>query len=407
MFSAKSGVCLLLFLFPFLGTLDAQSWNKAVFRNDEIEPRDFDFNEEYFLNILSYRITPSWKSLWNEYDKGFLSTIGSLRSDEFYMQQEVKLHFEGTERLWFHYDLLQDEDYDTRYLRHRAAIAYHAGEKWTVYGIGEGTPTKEDNDIGAGAIFRPMPGDEWEVQITAVDFAEDKGKNNRHYGVDAYGLLFKNETALSDDVFIGGAVQLQLPMTMNDPGDSLEFHFRKKLYDAHLTWFLSDEQNLTFYTGAEETKKDAIYFPAVDPDQRLGRNSWQAGVEYLGPWDLFHADGMAGVKYFHFRERSLFPEFVGPDEKHQRDEVTIYGGLAWTVSERVVFRPAVYLAYVSQNELFPEDPRRSERFNGFAGKASGTLEIKIKETIRLAINPNFDLDDLDWGGGNVQFIAVF
>lgn len=407
MHAAKSGLILLLLLSLLNGALFGQSWNRAVFRNDEIEPRDFDFNEEYFLNIQSYRIHPGWDSLWNGYDKGFRLTVGSLRSDEFYIHQEVKLHFEGTEWLWFHYDLLQDEDYDTRYLRHRAALVFPVHEEWTVYGIGEGTATKEDNDIGAGAIYRPRPGDEWEVQITAVDFAEDKGKENRHYSMDAYGLLFKNDVALSDSVSVGASVQLQLPMTLVDPGDTLEFHFRKKLYDGHLKWRLAEDAGLTFYAGAEETKKNAQYFLPVDPDQRLGRNSWLAGMEYLWPCDLFHADGMAGVKYFHFRERSFFPELIGPDEKHQRDEFMLYGGLAWEVSEKVIFRPTVYLEYVSQNELYPEKPDWNDRFNGFAGKASGAFEIRIKDTIRLTINPNFDLDDLDWGGGNVQFIAVF
>ena len=44
--------------------LAAQSWNRAVFRGDEIDPRDFEFNDEYFLNIMSYSFAPDWEQDW-------------------------------------------------------------------------------------------------------------------------------------------------------------------------------------------------------------------------------------------------------------------------------------------------------------------------------------------------------
>ena len=84
------------------GRLHAQAWNRAVFRGDEIEPRDFEFNKEYFLNILSYKPGPDWEILWQGTERGYLVTAGSLRSDEFYIRQEVKLHMDVAQGVRFH-----------------------------------------------------------------------------------------------------------------------------------------------------------------------------------------------------------------------------------------------------------------------------------------------------------------
>jgi hypothetical protein len=399
-------VILLLLLSGGLGS--AQSWNRAVFRGDEIEPRDFSFNDEYFLNLLSYRPWPDWQSIWAGSERGYLLTVGSVRSDEFYLYQAAKLHLDVAEGVRFHYDLLEHEDLDSRYLRHRPTLAFPFHEQWTVYAFGEGGPVKEDNDVGVGAIFHPGPHHRWELQLTGVDFNEAKGKEGRRFSQDAYAALLKNEIPISEKVRVGSAVELQLPLTLVDPGENLTFRFKKRLYEGYLRWRTGDRSELFFDLSAEDTGKDTRYSSLTPTDQRLSRNAFRANMEYRFYMETpLAADCRLGFDYFHFRERNLFPEDPLTRNKLERNEYTLYGGLSIELSERFLFRPALYVDYVSHNRLFPEDEIRNDRFNGIQSKLSTALEIRFKETIRLAINPNLDLDQMNWGGGNVQLIALF
>ncbi len=413
------------FLFFFLilsggilsdGLLQAQSWNRAVFRGDEIEPRDYDFNEEYFLNLMSYRLAPDWEDLWNESDKSYLLTVGSVRSDEFYIRQELKLHLDVTDGLRFHYDLLQDEDFDTRFLRHRAGLVYAFNETWSGYAFGEGTSLKEDNDVGAGVVFRAGVHDWCELQLTAVDFNEAKGKENRRFRRDAYGALLRNEISLSEKIYIGAGVELQMPMKLIDPGEDVEFRFRKGIYEGWLGWRIGDESRLRFFLSAGDTGKESDYITPPPSDQRLHRNTFRAGAECqwrsrlplavgVGREDL--AGWRAGCEFFHFRERSLFPDSALLGEIHERDEFTMYGGVSFEMWEKVFLKPALYVDYVSQIERYPKQPVKNDRSSGIQAKLSGMAEIRFSRKVRLVINPNIDLDQMNWGGGNVQFIALF
>ena len=45
--------------------LAAATPSEAIFRFDEIEPRDFRYSDEYFLNVYSYRHRLSHRIFWN------------------------------------------------------------------------------------------------------------------------------------------------------------------------------------------------------------------------------------------------------------------------------------------------------------------------------------------------------
>ncbi|MEW6743391.1 MAG: hypothetical protein AB1486_11595 [Planctomycetota bacterium] len=404
----RAPLLVLFALFLFTPLLQAQSWNRAIFRNDEIEPRDFRFNEEYFLNIFSYQPPPEWDEAFEASDKAYLLTAGSLRSDEFYIREQLRIHLPMVEELHFHYDLLQDEDFDTRYWRQRVALLSPVHEQWSVYATGEGTALKEDNDVGIGAIYRRDTHDWWELQLTSVDFNEAKGKEGRNFPQSAYGLLLANEVPLGEMLHAGADLQFQLPMTLEDFEGDLTFRYVKRLYGAHVEWQPGEESSWRLFVTAEDTGKSSTWISTPEEDQDLARNAYRTGIEHQ--WTLSASQPVrcrTGLQYFHFRERSLFPGAPSADEKHERDEYLLFGGVSVEAWEKIYLVPAVYLEYVSQNELFPTEPDRNERFNGFQGKLSGAIEWRPRETLRLVINPNIDLDQLQWGGGNVQFIVTF
>ncbi|MHC4944645.1 MAG: hypothetical protein ACYTG7_16625 [Planctomycetota bacterium] len=397
-----------LFLLPFEPLL-AQSWNRAVFRDDEKEPRDFSYNDEYFLNLHSYQPAPDWESMWESGERGYLISLGSVRSDEFYLRQEVKFHGPISESFGFHFDLLQDEDFDTRFLRNRVAVTFTPHEEWTIYALGEGTAAKEDNDIGIGTIHSSDALGMWEVQLTAVDFNEDKGQQGREFRDDAYGLLVKNRISLSENLSLGGGIDYQLPMTLVEPVETLKFRFDKRQYHGWLRWRTGDESSLRLAVKGEVTSKNTQYQrPAPPSDQRLNRNAFKSNMEFMWLWEQFYdARCYLGFQYFHYWERSRFPEQQQDSIKEERDEFTFYGGPSIEIHEQVFFKPTFFLDYVSRNLLLLADPSRNDRYNGFQGKLSGIFELRFKDTVRLVIHPALDLDKMNWGGGNIQFIAFF
>lgn len=386
----------------------AQSWNRAVFRNDEIDPRDFTFNDEYFLNLQSYQYWPDWEEKWDASDSGYRITVGSVRSDEFFLHQEAKLHLDITEHFRFHYDLLQHEDFDTRYLRQRPTLVFPFHEKLTAYAFGEGSQLKQDNDIGVGAVFHPAARHWWEVQYTATDFNEQKGKMGRHFNGSTHAFMLKNRVPLTEDLLVGGSLEMQEPLTLIDPADDLRFRFRKSLYSAFIEWRTHEENFLALHLSGEDSGKQNRYSDPATVDRNLNRNAFRSTLEYRFPLEApIEADWRAGFDYFYFREHVFLPEGGGESERLRRYEYTVFAGLSCPISAKCHFRPMLFIDYVSHNRLFPENVGRNDRYNGIQSKLSGAFEFRLTKTARLIINPNLDLDEMNWGGGNVQFIALF
>lgn len=97
---------------------------EAIFRFDEIEPRPFAYNDEYFINIFSYRIRPSIR--WKMRDAAMMYgvTAGSLRNDELYLDQRARIRTPLGDHLTAQYELIEWEDYDNRFQRNEVELLF-------------------------------------------------------------------------------------------------------------------------------------------------------------------------------------------------------------------------------------------------------------------------------------------
>jgi len=219
-------------------------------------------------------------------------------------------------------------------------------------------------------------------------------------------LLLRNELPLFDDLALGGSIELQFPLTLVDPGEDLRF--RKTLYGGSLRWHMDEQSELVLELSANESGNQMQYSASLPADRRLKRHAFRSGLEYRFLMETpFTANCRMGFDYFHFKEHLFHPEGGTTGTRLARYEYTFYGGLSYSILEKVNFMPALYIDYVSHNRLFPEEALRNDRYNGIQSKLSTALEIRFTEMVRLVINPNVDLDQMNSGGGNVQFIALF
>lgn len=108
----------------------------AEFRDDELDPRDFEYSDDNFINVFSYRhrlshrwrwanaASPRWRWFWSDNALGYQITAGSLTTDELYLHQEAIVRLPWSNNITGEYRFIETEDYDERYLRNEVEVLF-------------------------------------------------------------------------------------------------------------------------------------------------------------------------------------------------------------------------------------------------------------------------------------------
>jgi hypothetical protein len=385
-----------------------------MFRGDEVGPRTFEFDEETFLNILSYEPPLEHYQRWLVSDSGYNLAVGSLTTDDTWLEQELK-HSMAVSDV-FGADVLarQSVDFDSDYIIFQPILKYRLNSKFELI-----APTGLDFDKGGldgGLGFRFRDPDEG---IDYVQFAwlrsdllfETHTNQHKHEDISvldpADTLEVQTQGAFSDlgTTSMKLSYQLHNEIRYNVPGKTEEF---RRFYAWVLHQYDMTENDRLFLEYNQDSGNEQIStFMAVTLPERFRgeRDFYKGRIEYQR--DLTEGGKRrmrGGVQYVNFSEDEEQPGFPAGTHKTVRRESLVYGGYRMPLddAEEVTLETMIYLDFPNVRNRYPNDPRDDGRDSSFQGKISFYFQWAIEDKVDFVLSPSFELDDMGWGGGGVQ-----
>ncbi|MEM7165169.1 MAG: hypothetical protein AAF581_06865 [Planctomycetota bacterium] len=378
-------------------------------RDDEVAGRDFQYNELSFLHRFSYRYRPASDWSWSRHRQGYRGTGGSVRSDELYVEQELRKRLELDSSLFFDFRHRVSEDFDGRYDRTLTGVGLRLRDSWSVTLLADIVGNKGDIDTHLETAWT---GEQHHLRLALVlpdTVVNSKGDVDRYsqapYTAFAeFGWL--HDSGVEYDIWFNANPHTRLER----PKDSLDFAYDRYSAGTRLrmpvggTWWLHAD------AAGETSGRTWNPFPGATAtdlnDRSLQRKHWELNAELHKPLHA-NVDGWIGLRYFRFEERDRRPQAPLVNGSITLRETMAHLGVVWRVRESVTLWPGLYGQFANSRYGFPGNPAESDNDASFRGKLAVPIEVRFERPAVLTINPTFRLDDLRFGGANVQFEAYF
>ncbi len=365
-----------------------------------IEGRDFDYNNEAFLQRFSFRHL-SGAPLSG--DDGARGTVGSVTGDEFFVDVgfQKHLHFDD-DRHHVVLRLQRFEDFDNRFDRQIVGIGRRLGRDWSVTLAGDVQGNKADIDLQLEA--RWQPDDRRLLRLAYIrpeHFFNDKGSGGRyttqpqtlfaHYRHQGEGgwrvegaVNYSPEAKLDDEILqvLASGDQLRLMLSGEVPAGPLQLGARLEL-----------EHTDRNYDWAAPPVPDADRFErrmhAIEVWGELSEQRWSPRL---------------GLRYFRFEEEGWFGTEAGTTGEIDRTEPLLYASVTVNTGERHQWQPTLYVSRVEHFRQFDQQPGRFRDEEEWLGKLAVPWRYTVDRASGavLTVNPTFRLHRAAFGGGNVQ-----
>lgn len=426
-----------------------QTTAHAELRRDEIGPRRFDYNDEYFLNLYSYRprlthrwvwadaANPRWRWFWSSTAVGYTVTAGSIRTDELYLHQEAMVRLPWTNNLTAEYRFIESEDYDTRHLRNEVEVLFRflrpayslplldtlgrtPPEDGLFFG-GQGLldADKENADIGGVLGWR---GDWFGIRLDylAVDYwFNDKNDERAEYTSGPGTVRAKvGAQLLEGDLEVLAWYEDDLPTTLELPEEGdLRFRFRQQELGFAARWRVAPGVRADVQAWAERThERRRSPDPGVNDDvDREALRVWLAGevdvAPLLGSSSRFRDVVLLGA-FFHHLDEETVGALTTPDMTIRRGEAFaelgyVLGLPTFDPDYVLGLRVQTQNGFLSMRDVRPAENKHTvtERFLSKLGLG---LEVVFREGLGLAFFQfTFRVDQATFGGGNAQVMLRF
>ena len=409
----------------------------AEFRFDEFKPRGFDYHDEYFISYLSFRPRLTHRWLWRDASVGYFTTVGSLRSTEFYIDQFARVRVPFSDGFTGEYRLVQTEDYDSRYLRNEVEVVLRWLRPPELMPLSETlgyTPRPDGLFLGASAML--------EASKEFVDAGAILGYATAHSGVRFDAVLpdvtynEKNDelaeyteqpltlrARLRTDLPNSGLrlrawVMDDLPLRLVLPQrEDLVFRYRKLTAGGAAFWEPREGLRFDLEVQGEETRKRFRYLTQAKPDADFRRRALRGIAQFeLDVEPVFGArasrqDLLFGTLFLHHvDETTLRSDFVR--ERLRRDEA--YGELGYLLalptpfpSWEVGVRAATQMGVLSQRDVRPDIDKHTVGQKFLVKVGVGVEANSREERASFLVQATIRVDDPSFGGANAQVLLRF
>jgi hypothetical protein len=404
--------CTVPILAAVLGdSLRAQTFG-SFFRGDEVGPSQLHFDEETFMNILSFEQPLESVQPFLAADSGWQAALGSLRSDLLWYEMDLKYHAPITEdldaRAFVHSGLDLDTDFTQVQVMPELAVADH------LY-LGIPVVLQANKGMMDGGFAAT-----WRDPAEKIDF-------------------FQLEWVRSDALFNHKSDEMKKSEVVK-PADNFELQGQADLFGfGKTTLILADEtpNQIDFVENQhvdEFSRFTARALQAVEwaDDQRVfldlryeiaNEDSTPTGAlgapdEFHGDRDLFSARAefqldrdeekirrwRAGAECLFFHEDSQTPFDPKKDYQERRSEAMVYAGYRTPFydSKQVDLETVVYLDRPNNVRRYPNDPSQDDHDPMFQGKISFYFRWHASDHAEFVLSPSFELDSIGWGGGAIM-----
>jgi hypothetical protein len=385
----------------------AQYLNRALWLGSDEESvrRDYRQGPEYFLDRTSYVDLGPWhRSSLDPFGGRLSFAAGSVSSSRLTVEAVGNLAVDLGAGFAARLAYLQSENQTTQYERVGFGLEHAIHDDLTLFLLLEGGPDKSRSDFSFGAqLFRGEAGAH-RVTFTAVDAAWRKG-DDFVYDQAPYGLMFSGFVGRPGDLELGYEIGLQLPFVERDEASSDTLRMRRAIGSLEARLPIGLRDRLILGLDGERTAKelrtaDPTGAAREDLDTGLGR----VRLEW---WRSFEdgAELALGSSLLRLRNDGVRPNAPAEDLDEDRSE--------WMLFARG--RLALGGAWSMEPYLIGGLVRYEERVGGIAGTSADGFEGKwglpvafaFSERAWIRFDLSFQLDELAFGGGGVQFQARF
>lgn len=378
-------------------------------------------NTETYNDKISYRYPVAWDRLWAAHETGFRVSAGSLNLSRFDYLEDLKFQPFRDRDAAFAYKESRREDFIEARTERELRAGYRFLDLARVSILADGGSYKEYGDLGVAL---------------AADVDRDRKVELFFWSVDHYYATKKSDpddsrderarSAGLDATWLFGATRVtafyetDLPFTWRRPSRGEEYHYERRLGTGRVEHALTPQWML-IGAGEAEWKQESKAWGATNQAKAMERHTT------FGEVGAVHSGGGIDVAFgsaFVYRRAQYRQEIGAATNEDELEEP-----LAPAASTRR--EPMLYVTRYAplhahnhfwQTGLHANDPRvrefdRSTRATEV--KWQFLWEYRYDEKSRVVLNTTWDVDQLQkdfpydertfrpWGGGNIQFLAVF
>ncbi len=387
----------------------AQFINRAVYLGpgEEGVRRDFDQNEEYFLNRFSYMHPPWWVENLDPFLDGVDYALGSVTNTEFTIEGTTNFTARVGRKFFFRFHELQSENQDTRFTRTALELGYDVSKSFSVFFMGEGGAEKEKDDASFGCYFHPSPSHGSRFMVTLPDIHSQRSHKGFFYPRKPVGLMWSGWFGRAGGSQLRFEIDSQLPFEMRELDDGYALEMTRNLGSMEGRLRVGRSDFLVTALDFEYTHKHFSPDAAKSPDlEHLNRKTYGVREEWWRRFPGGHEFSIGGSFLFK-DELGRRPFDPGETLTTKRREWFGFARGRYRLNEWLALEPDVYAGHVQVDEFNRPWKAGNQHFHGFQGKAGAGLAFKLGQDAWLYAQPTFELDRPQFGGGNVQLRILF
>ena len=401
-------LALALCLSLFATSATAQYINRALYQGSGEEEirRNFNQDIEYYLDRFSFIDLPPW---WNDRLELFRNRIlgvgGSVSSADLTLEAQLNLTLALGRGFSAGFYYLESENQANQFQRVAPAFEYQLLPTMSIFAMLEGTVEKEEADLSFGMNLFHTERGRTRLMFTFVDFSADKSQEFE-YTKSPYGLMLSGDYRWDDGSEIYYEAGAQLPFEQRFLNDDAQFNMWRVIALGEGRYALSARDKLVLAVYTEFSKKSLepgeINSPLAedfDGDLVRMRLEWWRKVSDDRQW-------ATGLSWLRLRNDGMRINDPGQSLEEHRNELLYVARVRLRLTGLVLFEPNIWAGYVDyQNQLGGVTVNKA--FDGFQGKIGLPVVLRFSKQALLSLNPTFQLDQLSFGGGSVQFQALF
>jgi hypothetical protein len=392
----------------FAASSPAQYLNRALYqgRGEEDVRRNFNQDIEYYLDRFSFVDMPPW---WNERLEPFRNRFdvvgGSVSSADLTLEAQLNLTMPLGKGFSAGFYYLESENQANQYQRIAPAFEYQLSPAMSVFAMLEGNAEKEDADLSFGMNLFHTERGRTRIMFTSVDFSDGKSQEFV-YTKKPYGLMVSGDYRWDSGSEVYYEAGAQLPFEQRFLNDSELFSMRRVIALGEGRYAISGRDKLVLAVYTEFTQRSlqpgdtgSPLTEDFDGNMQRMRLEWWRKISDDSQWST-------GLSWLRLRNEGVRINDPGQNLEEHRNELLYLARVRFRLTGFALFEPNIWAGYVDyQNQLGGVTVNRA--FDGFQGKIGLPLILRFSKDALLSLNPTFQLDQLSFGGGSVQFQAKF
>ncbi len=392
---------LLLALLLLLVPLTAE----ALFRGDEFEARDYEIARHYFINRFSYLPLYDVRERFEASTNAYIGAGGSLRSDDLYLYQHLKVEQSATPSLDLFASYIQDRDFDGTYQRFSLGVRYHLTQEWSVELLGQPSAIKAEADIGTAVSYVGSQLHSRAQILFPLFVYDDKNPDEGTVDRQPINLQWDLFQQLGSKWHVYFTSDLDFPSKLTNPRQSFVFDFERYAGRLGARYQFTDSSHIRLDLEAEHGSKRRIGLtPADVNDFKIDRDYVGATLEW---WRSRPEYGhqRAGVHFVYFDEDNVYPFDEAENLRLERSDRILYAGRTWRLRDRLQLNTLLLINILNdRRESLDDEERRNTSY--FLARATGSIQYSA-ERLQLEAGSALNFDQTRFGGGFVRAFMDF